>query len=63
MTVGTATSAVIAPEGPPKRLGWDLRDPKGQSLIHVRVIRDDIHRRVKRLLETEGWERGSSMLE
>ncbi len=36
---------------PGKRyLDWELEDPKGQSLDHVRTTRDEIARRVDRLL-------------
>jgi len=37
---------------PGKRyLDWDLRDPKGLSLDQVRMIRDDIARRVEGLVD------------
>lgn len=36
---------------------WALDDPKGQPLERVRVIRDDIRRRVQALVEAEGWGR------
>ena len=29
-----------------KLIDWNLKDPKGKSLVEVRVIRDDIERRV-----------------
>ena len=32
-----------------KYIDWDLTDPDGKSLAEVRVIRDDINRRVKDL--------------
>ena len=38
-----------------RRDDWPLEDPKGQSLVRVREIRDEIRRRVERLLEEEGW--------
>jgi arsenate reductase len=31
---------------------WPLRDPKGQPMEEVRIIRDDIRRRVEALLAT-----------
>ena len=34
---------------------WPLADPKGQPLARVREIRDEIRRRVERLLAEEGW--------
>ena len=30
---------------------WDVADPAGQDIEQVRVIRDDIERRVRRLLD------------
>jgi arsenate reductase len=36
---------------------WDLPDPKGRSVEHVRAIRDQIHARVERLLAAQGWQR------
>ncbi|GAB3892926.1 arsenate reductase ArsC [Kibdelosporangium lantanae] len=39
------------PVYPGKRyLDWDLDDPAGQDVAHVRVIRDEIDRRVRALL-------------
>lgn len=34
-----------------KLMDWDLQDPKGKSIEQVRVIRDEIEARVKRLSE------------
>jgi protein-tyrosine-phosphatase len=36
-----------------RRDDWPLRDPKGQSMVEVRAIRDDIKARVKSLLNHE----------
>lgn len=33
---------------------WELQDPKGASLAQVRNIRDEIERRVRRVLATRG---------
>jgi arsenate reductase len=38
-----------------RRDDWPLDDPKGQSIEKVRAIRDQIGRRVKALIETEGF--------
>ncbi len=38
-----------------KKIDWDLRDPKNQSIIVVRQIRDDIRQRVSQLLAERGW--------
>ena len=40
-----------------RRDDWPLEDPKGQSVEHVRMIRDDIRARVVALLRREGWHR------
>ena len=34
---------------------WPLDDPKGKSLDEVRIIRDEIRDRVRRLIEREAW--------
>jgi arsenate reductase len=34
---------------------WPLDDPRGKSLADVRLIRDEIRRRVADLLERQGW--------
>lgn len=39
-------------------LDWQIEDPKEQPLDRVRAIRDDIRRRVARLLADRGWNRG-----
>lgn len=36
---------------------WNLADPHGQSVKHVRAIRDDIRERVERLVEANAWTR------
>ena len=40
-----------------RREDWPLDDPKGQPLGRVRAIRDEIRRRVQRLIVTHGWSR------
>jgi len=40
-----------------EREDWPVADPKGQSLEAVRVIRDDIHRRVTAMLAERSWGR------
>jgi arsenate reductase len=40
-----------------KRDDWPIEDPKGKPVEVVRAIRDEIHRRVQELVETEGWAR------
>ena len=38
-----------------KKIDWDLEDPKGQSVIVVRQIRDQIHEQVSRLVSERNW--------
>jgi arsenate reductase len=40
-----------------KRDDWPLEDPKGQPIVRVREIRDEIRQRVERMLDREGWSR------
>ena len=40
-----------------ERDDWPIEDPKGKPLDRVRQIRDEVRRRVERLIEAEGWER------
>ena len=40
-----------------QRDDWALDDPNGQPVARVREIRDDIGRRVDRLIRERGWER------
>ena len=38
-----------------ERNDWPIEDPKAKPLERVRQIRDEVRRRVERLIETEGW--------
>jgi arsenate reductase len=40
-----------------ERDDWPLADPKGRTPEQVRAIRDEIHQRVKALIESRGWQR------
>ena len=40
-----------------ERNDWPIEDPKAKPLERVRQIRDEVRRRVERLIETEGWGR------
>jgi len=40
-----------------ERDDWPIEDPKAKPLERVRQIRDEVRRRVERLIETEGWGR------
>lgn len=37
------------------RADWPLSDPKGKGIDQVRSIRDEIRRRVEKLVDDEGW--------
>lgn len=41
------------------RYDWALEDPKGKPIERVRVIRDEIERRVRDLLAEQGWLRAT----
>jgi arsenate reductase len=53
MGCGESCPVVVGVE----RQDWPMSDPKGQSLDAVREIRDEIRRRVAKLLASRGWER------
>ncbi len=38
-----------------ERDDWPLEDPKGKPIERVRQIRDDVERRVRKLLTERGW--------
>ncbi len=40
-----------------EREDWALPDPKGRPIEEVRAIRDDIRRRVVKLVDAHGWGR------
>jgi arsenate reductase len=40
-----------------RRDDWPLEDPKGKPVERVREIRDEVRRRVRQLVENEGWSR------
>lgn len=53
VTMGCGDDCPVVPGV--RRDDWPLADPKGQPLEKVREIRDEIRRRVVRLLVDEGW--------
>lgn len=53
VTMGCGDACPVVPGA--RREDWELVDPKGKSLEHVRSIRDDIRARILNLLEREGW--------
>jgi arsenate reductase len=58
VTMGCGEACPVVPGL--RRADWSLADPKGQPLEHVRAIRDDVRRRVERLITERGWQRGAS---
>jgi len=40
-----------------RRDDWPLEDPKGKPVERVREIRDEVRRRVRQLIDSEGWSR------
>ena len=55
VTMGCGDECPVVPGA--ARDDWPLDDPKDQPIEQVRVIRDDIRDRVRRLVEGEGWSR------
>jgi arsenate reductase len=53
ITMGCGNQCPVVPGL--RRDEWPLQDPKDQPLEHVRQIRDEIRKRVERLLAREGW--------
>ncbi len=53
VTMGCGESCPVVPGVP--REDWPFEDPKGQSIERVRVIRDEIRERVRRLVHASGW--------
>ena len=53
ITMGCGDQCPVIPGT--RRDDWPLDDPKGQSIEKVRAIRDHIERRVKALIEMEGF--------
>jgi arsenate reductase (thioredoxin) len=52
ITMGCGDACPIFPGK--RYLNWDLDDPSGQDVAHVRAIRDEIERRVRTLLDEIG---------
>jgi arsenate reductase len=53
VTMGCGEECPVVPGV--ERDDWPLQDPKGQTVERVREIRDDVERRVQRLLTDRGW--------
>jgi arsenate reductase (thioredoxin) len=52
ITMGCGVGNICPGPFPKETVDWGLDDPKGQPLEKVRVIRDEIERRVKNLINT-----------
>ena len=55
VTMGCGEACPVVPGV--ERDDWPLDDPKGRPLVEVRGIRDEIERRVRRLLVDRRWGR------
>jgi arsenate reductase (thioredoxin) len=55
ITMGCGDACPVIPGK--RYLDWELADPAGKSLDEVRVIRDDIERRVEALVDEFGFAR------
>jgi len=53
VTMGCGEACPLVPGV--ERDDWALEDPKGRSIERVRAIRDEVERRVRRLLVERGW--------
>jgi arsenate reductase (thioredoxin) len=53
VTMGCGDECPFVPGA--KRDDWPLDDPKGKPIAQIRAIRDEIRRRVVKLVEQEGW--------
>lgn len=53
VTMGCGEACPVVPGA--HREDWPVEDPKGQSLARVRAIRDEVRRRVERLIADQGW--------
>jgi len=53
ITMGCGEDCPVVPGA--KREDWALTDPGGRELKDVRIIRDEIRRRVSELIQREGW--------
>jgi arsenate reductase (thioredoxin) len=53
VTMGCGEACPVVPGV--ERDDWPLDDPKGRPMDEVRRIRDEIERRVRRLLADRGW--------
>lgn len=55
ITMGCGDACPFLPGA--RREDWTIDDPQGKPQTRVREIRDEIQRRVERLIDREGWRR------
>jgi arsenate reductase (thioredoxin) len=55
VTMGCGDACPVLPGV--ERDGWPIEDPGGKPIVHVRKIREDVERRVRRLLAERSWGR------
>lgn len=55
VTMGCGDRCPVVPGA--RRDDWPLPDPKGQPIVEVRRIREDIAARVERFVRNNGWQR------
>ena len=53
ITMGCGEACPVVPGV--QRDDWPLEDPKGKPLARIREIRDEVHARVARLIQHQGW--------
>jgi len=53
VTMGCGEECPVVPGA--RREDWPLPDPRGSDLKDVRVVRDEVRRRVSELIQREGW--------
>jgi arsenate reductase len=58
VTMGCGEACPVVPGL--RKEDWPIEDPKGKPAGRVREIRDEVERRVRQLIEREGWSRTSS---
>ncbi|MGN6392092.1 MAG: low molecular weight phosphatase family protein [Gemmatimonadales bacterium] len=56
VTMGCGDECPFVPGA--RREDWALEDPKGKPLAQVRIIREEVLRRARGLVEREGWAAG-----
>ncbi|MDX2167760.1 MAG: arsenate reductase ArsC [Deltaproteobacteria bacterium] len=55
ITMGCGESCPFVPGV--ERVEWEIPDPKGQPILRVRKIRDDLRAQVEQFIASHGWPR------